>query len=235
MKAVPGFLGMDATLQWLVSSSVSLLAALVASSLLAWIAPVLGQFSSSEINPVDMLVVGRLVAIPILPNLVTLVWHADCLGAWVFMWSPCLHFARREIEFDFSAYTFFTKTLSRSDVCGVNVMPKTGRCLDAILARLWTILLSKLVHETFTIPAGQILGRRSMKLSKACGLLSYIWLVSLLLVPCLPLLSLLLLLLSQVHNELFYGSFALLWDARLDGKPARLTRVGHEFAARCML
>eukprot|EP00971_Amphidinium_carterae_P012352 243165-Amphidinium_carterae.1 len=47
-------------------------------------------FCAASLNETNQLLSARLIAIPILPFLVTAIFHADCFGAWVFFWSPCV-------------------------------------------------------------------------------------------------------------------------------------------------
>eukprot|EP00971_Amphidinium_carterae_P079897 1580811-Amphidinium_carterae.1 len=92
IKAVPGLLHFHSTTIWLLNQGVPLLTGFVTSVVLPGIAGLLCKQVSSSINAADLLIVGQLLATPVLPSVVTIVCHAECLGAWVFFWHPCVDF-----------------------------------------------------------------------------------------------------------------------------------------------
>eukprot|EP00971_Amphidinium_carterae_P260890 5175637-Amphidinium_carterae.1 len=98
-------MGMSATVQWVIEQSVSLLTAGASSSVLPWMAGALARASKTRIKTADFVISGKLLATPILPCLVTGVFHAECLGVWVYLWQPCTTHTNQHIG-ELSVATF---------------------------------------------------------------------------------------------------------------------------------
>eukprot|EP00971_Amphidinium_carterae_P081624 1614643-Amphidinium_carterae.2 len=126
VKAIPGFLGMERMLQMAVDSTVSILTAVLTSLMLPWMARLLCTTVASGTSETDLLLFGRLLAAPILPCVITLICHADCLGTRTSFWQQCQDF--KPIMYTVPvglSVTFEDVLLMRSDVCGMNAMMKS--------------------------------------------------------------------------------------------------------------
>eukprot|EP00971_Amphidinium_carterae_P297013 5900574-Amphidinium_carterae.1 len=201
---------------------------------------------SKEDGPrqLDLLIVGKLLAVPIIPLVVTCIFEAQCLGAWVFFWKGCsdfqqsvrpftsneLHMYMEKIGVMGTTKTFYSyHVLYRHDLCGVSVARMTRRgCFDAVLhRRLSKILLGKNLHLALTIPALRLLSRRGLNLTHAFLLCAEVWQQVMVLGSCLPLLILLLALLATVHGELLFGRSNLIGN---QDSEVSMPRVGLWYA-----
>eukprot|EP00971_Amphidinium_carterae_P038551 757877-Amphidinium_carterae.1 len=113
--------------------------------------------------------------------------------------------------------TVTVKYLAKNEVCGINVNHQGRRCVDAVQDRLVQILLAKYLYQAFVVPAFRICAERPMKLQDAGVLLVCVWLDSLMLGPCIPLLFPEFLILAAVHTELLFGGFQLLRTEEKEG------------------
>eukprot|EP00971_Amphidinium_carterae_P027374 539114-Amphidinium_carterae.1 len=52
--------------------------------------PTVLESLTGQINELNLLIVGKLVAAPLIPCIVAIACQANCLGAWVSFWEPCL-------------------------------------------------------------------------------------------------------------------------------------------------
>eukprot|EP00971_Amphidinium_carterae_P210118 4168655-Amphidinium_carterae.1 len=101
-------------------------------------------------------------------GLVTILCHAECLGAWASFWSPCQGMWPFASKFravfigpiDEEEVKFFCDLVSRSEVCGWRWHVNGRECMDATLEHLVWLLYPKLAHYTFTIAAFRIMKRR---------------------------------------------------------------------------
>eukprot|EP00971_Amphidinium_carterae_P292586 5808477-Amphidinium_carterae.1 len=74
---------------------------------------------------------GKLVVSVAVPCLVTLVYHAECLGAWVLFWRPCTkERASLTIIVTMVGQEREQTLMSASDMCNVNRRVKWTACLD---------------------------------------------------------------------------------------------------------
>eukprot|EP00971_Amphidinium_carterae_P341551 6480409-Amphidinium_carterae.1 len=124
-----------------------------------------------------------------MPGLVTILCHAECLGAWASFWAPCRGmwpFACKFITGYMSPtagenYAIPCDLVSRSDVCGWRWHMNGRKCVDATLEHLAWLLYHKFAHYTFTIAAFRIVKRRlrgnGMTLQTSNVLLKVLWLV----------------------------------------------------------
>eukprot|EP00971_Amphidinium_carterae_P276215 5481370-Amphidinium_carterae.1 len=125
-----------------------------------------------------------------MPGLVTILCHAECLGAWASFWAPC----RGKLPFDpvfkaaFEALAnkrvrMSCDLVSRRDVCGLRWHMNGRECMEAGVEHLVWLLYPKFVHYTFTIAAFRIVKGRlrgngnGMKLQDSHVLLKFLWLV----------------------------------------------------------
>eukprot|EP00971_Amphidinium_carterae_P162819 3228060-Amphidinium_carterae.1 len=91
VKAVPGFLTMSAQIEWFADHSVALVTMLVTMCCLPPVAQALCESANLQVaERGDLLILGKLLALPSIPFLVTCIFDVDCLGAWVFFWPPCV-------------------------------------------------------------------------------------------------------------------------------------------------
>eukprot|EP00971_Amphidinium_carterae_P324364 6445948-Amphidinium_carterae.1 len=156
-----------------------------------------------------------------MPGLVTILCHAECLGAWAFFWAPCR--ADRRAGWTHENYKsgyilpaagvhneFDHYPVSRSDVCGWRWHVNVRGCMEATLEHLAWLLYPKFAHYTFTITAFRIIRRRlrgkGMTLKATYVLLKFVWLVVTLFGPCLPILNTLIAVLVNIHSILLFGT-----------------------------
>eukprot|EP00971_Amphidinium_carterae_P128018 2535776-Amphidinium_carterae.1 len=103
----------------------------------------LGQLFRSDARTVDLAVVGKLLSTVLVPLAVTVICHAECIGAWTFFWDTCrtadLALACK-IVLDESHQWMTARLLSGSDVCGANWNFALLGCTDAALERMSYIL-----------------------------------------------------------------------------------------------
>eukprot|EP00971_Amphidinium_carterae_P134292 2660603-Amphidinium_carterae.1 len=155
-----------------------------------------------------------------MPGLVTILCHAECLGAWTSFWVPC----RGMWPFAFKERTAFEKKyvgipsavefniLSRTDVCSWRWHMNGKECMEATLEHLMWLLCPKFAHYTFTIAAfrivkGRIAGDgKGINLTSSHVLLDFLWLVVTLFGPCLPILHALIALLANIYSILLFGT-----------------------------
>eukprot|EP00971_Amphidinium_carterae_P184339 3659532-Amphidinium_carterae.1 len=118
-----------------------------------------------------------------MPGLVTILCHAECLGAWTFFWAPCRStwpfettsgeaFAAGDTDiFGAKPVTlgFHCRLMSRSDMCSLRWNMNGRDCMEATIEHLVWLLYPKFAHYTFTITAFRIvkmrLGERGMTLA----------------------------------------------------------------------
>eukprot|EP00971_Amphidinium_carterae_P052401 1031463-Amphidinium_carterae.1 len=151
-----------------------------------------------------------------MPGLVTILCHAECLGAWVSFWAPCTGswpFASKfTAAADWDEFAIACDLLSRSDVCRWRWHMNRRGCMDATLEHLVWLLYPKFAHYTFTIAAFRIVKGRSrhngnaMRLESSYALLKFLWLVVILFGPCLPILHALIALLANIYFILLFGT-----------------------------
>eukprot|EP00971_Amphidinium_carterae_P067590 1338423-Amphidinium_carterae.1 len=123
-----------------------------------------------------------------MPGLVTILCHAECLGAWASFWAPCK--GGWPFASNFRA-AFYSPTsgrhighqcdlVSRADVCGWRWHMNGRDCVEATLEHLAWLLYPKFAHFTFTIAAFRIVRGRlrgaSMTLDNSYVLLKFSWL-----------------------------------------------------------
>eukprot|EP00971_Amphidinium_carterae_P325313 6455520-Amphidinium_carterae.1 len=115
-----------------------------------------------------------------MPGLVTILCHAECLGAWASFWAPCKGLwpfpSLTGLETNSSFKTgvggkIYFELVSRSDVCSWRWHMNQRDCMDATLEHLVWLLYPKFAHYTFTIAAMRIvrgrLGGNGMTLANA--------------------------------------------------------------------
>eukprot|EP00971_Amphidinium_carterae_P306557 6091960-Amphidinium_carterae.1 len=153
-----------------------------------------------------------------MPGLVTILCHAECLGAWRSFWAPCRDIwpfaskfgvAFKSVRTGLNAVTH-SDIVSRNDVCVWRWHMNGRECVEATLEHLGWLLYPKFAHYTFTIPAFRIAKQRlrgnGMTLKASCVLLKFLWLVVTLFGPCLPILNILIALLANIHSILLFGT-----------------------------
>eukprot|EP00971_Amphidinium_carterae_P034212 673632-Amphidinium_carterae.1 len=240
VKAIPGFLSLQGTRQWFVDGSLFFFTAIGESIGLVKLAHLLCTAARTQADEVELLTIGQLLSIPVLPGLVTVACHAECLGAWVYFWAPCRaatcdadafreHVAQLSRSVDASGIALRRKILSREDVCGLNRHMRKDQCADAVVERLVRLLFARFVHQTFSIPGSRVLTDVPMRLKSSCVLLGYVWLVTLMFGACIPLLFPLSMLLALVHSAILFDHYELVAREDVDGR-AHLTQVGLGFA-----
>eukprot|EP00971_Amphidinium_carterae_P280588 5570313-Amphidinium_carterae.1 len=89
VKAVPGFLKQSASSAWIVNSTVSFLSGLVTGCGLPFLTASMWELSGRRVHRATLQLVGLLFASILLPCLVTVLCHAECLGGWTRLWQPC--------------------------------------------------------------------------------------------------------------------------------------------------
>eukprot|EP00971_Amphidinium_carterae_P132449 2623270-Amphidinium_carterae.1 len=124
-----------------------------------------------------------------MPGLVTILCHAECLGAWASFWTPCMGMWQNAFHFIHAmdagdrVVLEYWNLVSRSDVCSWRWHMKSRECMEATLEHLVWLLYPKFAHYTFTIAAFRILKGRlrgnghGMKLNSSHVLLKLLWLV----------------------------------------------------------
>eukprot|EP00971_Amphidinium_carterae_P021243 419387-Amphidinium_carterae.1 len=96
--------------------------------------------------------------------------------------------------------------VTRSDICTTSDnSTATNSCVDAVLDRLAHLLLSSLIHATFTLPSVQLTLGRNINFSAAWVLVAFVWVLTLLLGACIPLLMFPLVMIILVHKFLLFG------------------------------
>eukprot|EP00971_Amphidinium_carterae_P265833 5273239-Amphidinium_carterae.1 len=80
-----------------------------------------------------------------MPGLVTILCHAECLGAWTSFWAPCRGLASK-LRAKFTARVKATSTnvlgttgvdlVSRSDICSYRWNMDRRECTEAVMDRL---------------------------------------------------------------------------------------------------
>eukprot|EP00971_Amphidinium_carterae_P053702 1057750-Amphidinium_carterae.1 len=175
-------------------------------------ARVLCRASESAVKDTHLLIIGKILATMLLPGLVTVLCHAECLGVWVFFWHPCAHNSSSmfplqstlslSIQFAVEGRKTF---LSRSQVCGLLATGNWHGCTDALLDRSSMLLYGNLVHLAFTTPSVQFIARlvsgKHRRFTHESVLPSYTLIVVLMLGPCLPLLPPMSLVLALVQQR----------------------------------
>eukprot|EP00971_Amphidinium_carterae_P222142 4409449-Amphidinium_carterae.1 len=152
-----------------------------------------------------------------MPGLVTILCHAECLGAWTFFWAPCRGTWPFEEVFKANYTTaegkecpFIGLLASRSEICGWRWPVNVRKCTEATLEHLVWLLYSKFAHNTFTIAAFRIvkavLVGNGMTLQASFVLLKFSWLVVMLFGPCLPILNALIALLANIYSILLFDT-----------------------------
>eukprot|EP00971_Amphidinium_carterae_P030503 600032-Amphidinium_carterae.1 len=77
-----------------------------------------------------------------MPGLVTILFHAECLGAWASFWTPCRgmwQYAfrfRNNVDIADKVVPLHWSLVSRSDVCGWRWHMKSRECMEATLEHL---------------------------------------------------------------------------------------------------
>eukprot|EP00971_Amphidinium_carterae_P170568 3379858-Amphidinium_carterae.1 len=127
-----------------------------------------------------------------MPGIVTILYHAECLGAWTSFWGPCrgtltsplaskvmVRLQRRSVWDD--EFRYYFDPVSRRDVCSWRWHASQRNCMEAVIEHLGWLLYSKFAHKTFTIAAFRVLRRRvfgtGMSLESSHALLKFSWLV----------------------------------------------------------
>eukprot|EP00971_Amphidinium_carterae_P120636 2390343-Amphidinium_carterae.1 len=221
LKAIPGLMRVNTTLQFAVNQSVVLFNAALTTFVLPVAASLLCSHSEFEKSESDLLIIGQLVATLLIPSALTIIFHADCLGAWVFFWQPCAAFTssmgawsnmRFAVESSIPGMPAYVnqQLLSRSEVCELNANIERSRCTDAVLEHLMQLFLVKMVHLTFTFTSFRILSRKRIRFKRAYVLLAYVWSIAMMLGPCIPLLIPLSLLFAAVHTTILFNQFNML-------------------------
>eukprot|EP00971_Amphidinium_carterae_P189925 3770254-Amphidinium_carterae.1 len=167
------------------------------------------------------------------PGVVTILYHAECLGAWTSFWAPCLGtlpFANKVAvdvprnnywEDDF---LYYFDTVSRTDICSWRRHVNQKDCTEAAIEHVGGLLYSKFAHYTFTIAAIRVvkgrLAGKGMRLESSHALLKFSWLMVTLFGPCLPILNTLAALLVNIYSILLFGCDSQLLDLKETNKHA---------------
>eukprot|EP00971_Amphidinium_carterae_P134912 2673372-Amphidinium_carterae.1 len=126
-----------------------------------------------------------------MPGLVTIIFHAECLGAWTYFWEPCgrawpfgdsfeaaSRMSRRWSTID---RTFRCDFVFRSDICSLRWDMNGRDCMEAAVEQGVSLLYPKFAHSTFTMAAFRMvkvkLGSQGMKLEGSHALLALLWLM----------------------------------------------------------
>eukprot|EP00971_Amphidinium_carterae_P128215 2540031-Amphidinium_carterae.1 len=107
VRAVPGFLHMSTSLQWVTSMMVSLWAGGVIGIGLPYLATVLWDGSGRSVHCATLQLVGLFFSSLALPGLAAVLCHAECLGGWAAFWKPC-----RDLSFSFAVFQLEPTVLS---------------------------------------------------------------------------------------------------------------------------
>eukprot|EP00971_Amphidinium_carterae_P046342 912153-Amphidinium_carterae.1 len=161
-----------------------------------------------------------------MPGLVTILCHAECLGAWASFWAPCRGMWPFASKFraaftsptDASNVVISCDLVSRSDVCGWRWHMNRRECMEATLEHLMWLLYPKFAHYTFTMAAFRIvkwrLRGKGMTLHASYVLLKFLWLVVTMFGPCLPILNTLIALIANIYSILLFGTDVQVLDAK---------------------
>eukprot|EP00971_Amphidinium_carterae_P348437 6490487-Amphidinium_carterae.3 len=181
-----------------------------------------------------------------MPGLVTILCHAECLGAWASFWAPC----RGKWPFESLLDVTYSSPadrdgiaghdcdlVSRSDVCGWRWHVNGRECMDATVEHLVWLLYPKFAHYTFSIAAFRIVKARlrgnGITLQASYVLLKFLWLVVTLFGPCLPILNTLIALLAHIYSILLFGTDAQVLDVKEIQEPgASLSSFGFILAVK---
>eukprot|EP00971_Amphidinium_carterae_P014643 289182-Amphidinium_carterae.1 len=158
-----------------------------------------------------------------MPGIVTILYHAECLGAWTSFWAPCrgtLPFASKEVMVRMPrvklSYQF--DPVSRTDICSWRWHVDQKDCMDAVLEHLGWLLYCKMAHNTFTIAAFRVVKARfrrtGMSVESSYVLLQFSWLMVTLFGPCLPILNTQVALLANIYCNLLFGCHSQLLDVK---------------------
>eukprot|EP00971_Amphidinium_carterae_P339731 6477700-Amphidinium_carterae.1 len=124
-------------------------------------------------------------------GLVTILCHAECLGAWASFWAPCrgmwpfeykFHVLIKRMSTD-KGFAAKLDLVSRGDICNWRWRVNRTVCMEATLEHLVRLLNPKFAHYTFTVAAFRIVKGRfkgngnAMTLADAHVLLKFLWLV----------------------------------------------------------
>eukprot|EP00971_Amphidinium_carterae_P309624 6153307-Amphidinium_carterae.1 len=165
-------------------------------------------------------------------GLVTILCHAECLGAWTFFWAPCtgswqfapakfeaaLKTSRQDsvIRKDYRIDNIHCHLVSRSEICTWRWHNNGRDCMEAVIEHIMYLLSPKFAHYTFTTTAWRIvkmrLGGKGMALGETHVLLKVLWLVTTLCGPCLPILNALIAMLANIYPVLLFGTNTRLLD-----------------------
>eukprot|EP00971_Amphidinium_carterae_P049721 980174-Amphidinium_carterae.1 len=156
-----------------------------------------------------------------MPGLVTILYHAECLGAWTFFWAPCrgtFTFAREAMVtvpfmIDYTwvvdEFSYHPDPVSRREVCSWRWHANPKVCMEATIEHLGWLQYSKFAHSSFTIAAFRVvqwrLRGKGMSLESSYALLQLSCLVMTLFGPCLPILNTLIALLANIYSMLLFG------------------------------
>eukprot|EP00971_Amphidinium_carterae_P180028 3570971-Amphidinium_carterae.1 len=165
---------MSVEVEWLVTQSISILTAVLTSFLLP--RTLLAVCQSFDVgNETALLLTGKLLATPIIPCVVTFLYQADCLGAWVFFWQPCVDpmsnmASRTEVSqrVGHAGYMIVKQQLVTRDEVSVNLGKKKlvalvlfnsvqcfsrrrQGCVDAVLDRASYLLYASYIHLALTM------------------------------------------------------------------------------------
>eukprot|EP00971_Amphidinium_carterae_P221323 4393732-Amphidinium_carterae.1 len=102
--------------------------------------------SGDKVDRAVLQQVGQLLASILLPGLVTIVCHAECLGAWATLWEPCKNTwsfqsrkhprAIRGVDTDPADFYAAIDLVSRSDICSLRWHMGRRKCVEAVTERL---------------------------------------------------------------------------------------------------
>eukprot|EP00971_Amphidinium_carterae_P035452 697990-Amphidinium_carterae.1 len=161
-----------------------------------------------------------------MPGLVTILCHAECLGAWASFWTPCrgsrpfasLFRAYFKAPIGESSAEIGCDLVSRNDVCSWRWNMNGRERTEATPEHPVWLLYPKFAHYTFSIAAFRVVKGRlrgnSMTLLASSVLLKFLWLVVTLFGPCLPILSILIALLANIYSILLFGTDAQVLDLK---------------------
>eukprot|EP00971_Amphidinium_carterae_P007837 155184-Amphidinium_carterae.1 len=135
-----------------------------------------------------------------------IVFHTECLGAWVKFWQRCAQEveAFEVVELSWGYYServFKQPVLRKHEMCGLRVHAKPHSCADAVMEQISVLLETKYVWDALIIPAGRLLLSLPDKHAASCVLLAYVWFITILLAPFIPTFLPLSALLAKVHIE----------------------------------
>mmetsp|Transcript_24657 Transcript_24657/g.57252 ORF Transcript_24657/g.57252 Transcript_24657/m.57252 type:complete len:256 (-) Transcript_24657:61-828(-) len=183
VKTIPGFLRL---LPWLLSNGISMLAVLLTTFVLPYLAALVTKHMPRYAREEELAAVARLLNAWLVPCTVAILLGSSCIGYWTSWWEPCLsersllditvvlqfrpwfdETTSRSVLEEIRPEVRSFKLLSREDVCSAtaehHALLRPGKCAESILDLMSQLLLGLLLKTIFLGPSVQLLRGRAMR------------------------------------------------------------------------